>query len=1068
MSTTAVPIHVGTPTDAPWCELPEGTEIVSFRWNEGPVGLADATASSIAAVIARADVTDTDAFGAEAFDADRDADVNALRRLRERFPDVPILVYTSRDDPDMAIDAGRLGMEYVSGRRLEDDGETLADRIGRDHTLRTAGAASGSTGVDRPTGEKRGTEAESNGFLESFVRITSDRRTDVEGKLDSLLALGRDHLDVSIGFASRTGEERFELIRQQGADELLRTLSESGTVADDGTLPMATTYCRRTVDDGGIVALSEASTEGWSDDPAYETLGLETYIGGRVVVENDVLGTLCFADESPRDESFTEDERLFVELLADWLGHEFERRHAREGRKEALDRLERTLERIDDGFFALDTDWTFTYVNGAAAKLLDRTREALVGTNVWEEFPDALGRRYESKYREAMDTQEVVSFEEYYEPLDLWTEVTAYPSDGGLSVFFRDVTDRKRREETLAGLLRTTERLQLADDKRRVADRLVDAASDILGQAINGVRLHDPDSGRLELAAMSDELADRFGSRPPRDPGDGVVGRAFDSGRPQVSDDLQALDDDRDYRGVRSVVAVPLGDHGVITVGSTEPDAFDESDVSVVKLLATNAAAAMDRIDRQRRLQTYERVLENVDDMVCVLEDGTVTYATRPFASWLGVDRIDLVGRPLVERLPDVAASTVADALDGLAPSASATCELRIASADGPDRRGNLQLSPLVGRDGHVVGSITDTTELNRTRAELVQERERFSRLFEELPDPVMEVDHRADETVISAVNEAFEDQFGYDAEELHGRSIDVLDLQYERTAANVADVTSLARRIREEGSITDEVRRRTVNGPREFLFRGFKYDTRDGPRAFGIYTDITERKNRERYLKVVNRILRHNLRNELNVIFGFAGEISRVAEDDRVADYADRVDSTARQLADLAEGAAEFKRVVDGGPASELESVPVAPIVERVVENRRNQRSSADWDVQFDVDVPESLAIRGDGRFESVIDHLVENAVVHAVTDAPRVEIGAEAGDGIVTVTVADDGSGIPESIREVVTGEREITQLRHNSGIGLWIVTWVIDAYGGDVTFGPGIDGDGTTVTLRIPAAE
>ena len=73
----------------------------------------------------------------------------------------------------------------------------------------------------------------------------------------------------------------------------------------------------------------------------------------------------------------------------------------------------------------------------------------------------------------------------------------------------------------------------------------------------------------------------------------------------------------------------------------------------------------------------------------------------------------------------------------------------------------------------------------------------------------------------------------------------------------------------------------------------------------------------------------------------------------------------------------------------------------------------------------------------------------------------------GAVTIRVADDGPGIPEAIREVISGDAPITQLRHNSGIGLWIVAWVVEAYGGTVGFEPGIDGEGTTVRLRLPAA-
>ncbi|OYR82335.1 histidine kinase, partial [Halorubrum ezzemoulense] len=204
----------------------------------------------------------------------------------------------------------------------------------------------------------------------------------------------------------------------------------------------------------------------------------------------------------------------------------------------------------------------------------------LLGADVWAEFPAAIGEEYETNYRRAMETQESVSFESYYEPLDLWTEVTAYPSPDGLSVFFADATERKRRERVLERLLGTVEALQRTDSREAVADRLIGAADEILGHEISGVRLYDPDDDRLRLVATSDGLGERFAdSRGPRRPGEGFTGRVFERGEPRVEEDISAAGDDRPYHGMRSVAAVPLGDHGVFIVGAVDPDAFDESDV---------------------------------------------------------------------------------------------------------------------------------------------------------------------------------------------------------------------------------------------------------------------------------------------------------------------------------------------------------------------------------------------------------------------------------------------------------------------------------------------------------
>ncbi len=104
------------------------------------------------------------------------------------------------------------------------------------------------------------------------------------------------------------------------------------------------------------------------------------------------------------------------------------------------------LERVTDGFFALDVNWNFTYVNSAAARLLFRKRDNLVGKNIWSEFPEAIELAFYKHYHKATHEQKPNNFEAYFPPLNMWFEVKAYPSLSGLSVYFQDISDRKRSQ----------------------------------------------------------------------------------------------------------------------------------------------------------------------------------------------------------------------------------------------------------------------------------------------------------------------------------------------------------------------------------------------------------------------------------------------------------------------------------------------------------------------------------------------------------------------------------------------------------------------------------------------
>jgi len=123
---------------------------------------------------------------------------------------------------------------------------------------------------------------------------------------------------------------------------------------------------------------------------------------------------------------------------------------AEEAQREAHLKLQSVLDSITDGLLVLDGDWQFTYCSEHGARILGLRPEDLVGGCVWELFPRAEGSKFGDAYRRAVASREPVHFEEFYpEPLNMWLECHCYPTDEGLSVYFRDISDRKRAEEAL-------------------------------------------------------------------------------------------------------------------------------------------------------------------------------------------------------------------------------------------------------------------------------------------------------------------------------------------------------------------------------------------------------------------------------------------------------------------------------------------------------------------------------------------------------------------------------------------------------------------------------------------
>ncbi|WP_306056015.1 PAS domain-containing sensor histidine kinase [Natronococcus wangiae] len=122
----------------------------------------------------------------------------------------------------------------------------------------------------------------------------------------------------------------------------------------------------------------------------------------------------------------------------------------RERERELESELQRILGRISDAFYAVDDEFRFTLVNDRAEELLQHSEEELLGEHLWDVFPSAaeLDEVWDA-FQTARDTQEATSYEVYYDTLEFWVEANLYPSETGISVYFRDVTERKEREQYL-------------------------------------------------------------------------------------------------------------------------------------------------------------------------------------------------------------------------------------------------------------------------------------------------------------------------------------------------------------------------------------------------------------------------------------------------------------------------------------------------------------------------------------------------------------------------------------------------------------------------------------------
>lgn len=490
---------------------------------------------------------------------------------------------------------------------------------------------------------------------------------------------------------------------------------------------------------------------------------------------------------------------------------------------------------------------------------------------------------------------------------------------------------------------------------------------------------------------------------------------------------------------------------------------------------------------RDERIELLEDALHGARQGIAIAdvtrEDNPLIYVNKTFTEITGYSMSEVLGRNCrflqgAETEPDAVAQ-MRTAIDAGEP---ATVRVRNYRTDGTMFWNQVHLVPL--RDGtgtvtHYLGFQEDVTEQVRREQEL----ERYHALVQAADDPIYTLDA---DGYVTDVNDAFCSLTGHDHADIVGAHASaVVD---DRDVEAMEDLIQSAledgdRPHSDEPNSTGqtaEIVVETADGdrrlcevsigflPSEDAFRG----------TVGILRDVTEPRGREQRLAVLERVLRHNLRNKTNVVLS---RIERLQADERLPDDLEAelgiVADAATDIIDLSEQARQFRDVL-ALQRKELGTVDVVPIVRDVVEENR----SAHEGVTIETTLPESAHARVRGRLRFALDELLDNAISHTETESPRIRLAVTEHDDTVEIRIDDDGPGIPESERKVATRERE-RPLEHGSGLGLWLVRWTVEQSCGRIAFGDDepdsleavdqstkSDGsaDGATVRMILPRAD
>ncbi|PSP65137.1 histidine kinase [Halobacteriales archaeon QH_8_67_36] len=438
------------------------------------------------------------------------------------------------------------------------------------------------------------------------------------------------------------------------------------------------------------------------------------------------------------------------------------------------------------------------------------------------------------------------------------------------------------------------------------------------------------------------------------------------------------------------------------------------------------------------------------------------TFIAGSLAEWLEHEPRALVGDPVTNIVAPADTDAVETALAQVVEtqaSQTVACHFVVGGERIPV---DIELAPVTAEStlGAVIGTV-QRDAMSGPPSQLVQLRD-----FIELLDDAAVVYELGDgDPVVKAVNSAFEETFGYRADYLRGESLHsyIVPGEYQ------AEATRFNERIADGNVATEIVERQTTNGVQEFSYRGLPIDW-DSDRFLGlaVYADITEKQQARQHLQVLHRVLRHNVRNELTVIFGMAERIADSTDDSDVREASARIIASAETLANVSEKARMAEDILGDPPSNTI--VEVGSTATKVVADAR--RTWPEATIVTDIETP--LPVSTGFEIRDALENLVENAITHnsdpasvrvtTRTETPIHTSTRAAGKNAV-ITVEDDGPGIPEHEQAVIFEGANITQLKHGSGLGLWVVRWIVESADGTVSYSRA-DGR-TTITLRLPLA-
>jgi PAS domain S-box-containing protein len=432
--------------------------------------------------------------------------------------------------------------------------------------------------------------------------------------------------------------------------------------------------------------------------------------------------------------------------------------------------------------------------------------------------------------------------------------------------------------------------------------------------------------------------------------------------------------------------------------------------------------------------------------MVIFDTDGVCTKVNEQAANLFGLSKKELVGRSLDEFVTE--AFDLKKALSEFQGAQQERDTITLVRPDGTERRIEYAASANIVPDRHLA-ILRDITERRR------RER-RFQALVEQSNDIISIVDADGRYQYQSP---SLERILGYEPEATIGEEVWEYIHPSDRPRVSEEFESWIDNPDRVPEGI--EYRAQHADGSWRWM-EAYGNAQLDNPAVEGYVfnsRDITERKERQQQLELVDRVLRHNVRNDMNVIRGKA-RIIRDNTSGKHAEMAEQIVETSNQLIDTAETERNMAQLLTH--SADPIALDVSPLLQQITKDIRMDFPEA----TVTIECPDDVTMRAAPQFRLAIEELLTNAIMHNPADSPEAEITVSEDEEGVRIDIADRGPRIPAMERDVLLGDKQRTPLDHGSGLGLWFVQLLVSRSGGSIGFAENSP-TGNIVSLELPTA-